>query len=150
VAAYGLGEVHLLAFDPTTQPGIDDKWVHGRIVELVSKSWDRRAAQVFPHGSGDRRMVDLKEGRRALDPNENFRPALGVAAILLVLYSIAAGPLTFIRATKKGRPLDPLVWAPACAAIAFGLIVLIGLAGKGWRGRARHIALVEAGAGMSR
>lgn len=149
-AAYGLGEVHLLAFDPQTSPGVDDAWVHGRMIDLLRHAYDRRAAQVFPHGSGERRANSLQEIRRSLDPNENFRIALGISAILLVAYSILAGPLTFIRAAKRGRPLDPLVWAPLWAATAFGLIVLLGLAGKGWRGRARHVALVEIGAGMDR
>jgi hypothetical protein len=149
-ATYGLGEVHLLAFDPQTSPGVDDAWVHGRMIDLLRHAYDRRAAEVFPLGSGERRANSLQEIRRSLDPNENFRIALGIAAILLVAYSIVAGPLTFIRASKRGRPLDPLVWAPLWAATAFGCIVLLGLAGKGWRGRARHVALVEVGAGMER
>jgi hypothetical protein len=55
-----------------------------------------------------------------------------------------------MRAQKKGRPLDPLVWAPVASAACFALIVVVGLAGKGWSGRARHLSLVESGAGMSR
>lgn len=149
-ATYGLGEVHLLAFDPTTPPGIDDGWAHGRILELLAHAWDRRAENVFPHGSGERRAASPHELRRALDPNENFRIALGISAILLVVYSILAGPLTYIRATKRGKPLDPLLWAPMWSAITFGVILLIGLAGKGWTGRARHIAIVETGAGVTR
>jgi hypothetical protein len=149
-APYGLGEVHLLAFDPTTLPAIDDAWTHGRIVELVGRAWDRRAKQVFPHGGGEARASSLYDLRRLLDPNENFRVALGVSALLLVVYSIVAGPLTYLRATRKGKPLDPLLWAPIWSAVAFGLILLVGLAGKGWRGRARHVALVEAGAGVTR
>ncbi len=149
-ATYGLGEVHILAFDPTTPPGIDDGWTHGRLLDLIAHAWDRRAENVFPHGSGERRAASPHELRRALDPNENFRIALGISAILLVVYSILAGPLTYIRATKRGRPLDPLLWAPMWSAITFGVILLVGLAGKGWTGRARHIAIVETGAGVTR
>jgi hypothetical protein len=148
-APYGLGQVHVLGFDPTSSPGLEDPWVHGRVLDMIADAWDRRALLVFPQGAG-LRSSNLYEVHRALDPNENFRPALGIAAILLVLYSIAAGPLTFMRAKKKGRPLDPLVWAPIASAGCFALIVVVGLAGKGWSGRARHLALVEAGAGMSR
>jgi hypothetical protein len=149
-ATYGLGEVHLLAFDPTVSPGIDDSWAHGRLVDLLAHAWDGRAKQIFPHGSGERRSTGLNEIRKSLDPNENFRIALGISAILLVVYSIVAGPITYIRATRRGKPLDPLLWAPMWSAIAFGAILLIGLAGKGWRGRARHVAIVETGAGMTR
>ncbi len=149
-AAYGLGEVHLLAFDPTAAPMLDDPWVHARLLEMVTRAWDRHALSAFPHGTGDRNDDRLDEVRRALDPNENFRPGLGISAILLVLYSIFAGPVTFLRAAKKGRPLRPLVWAPLLSAGAFGAIVVVGLAGKGWRGRARHLSLVETGAGVTR
>jgi hypothetical protein len=149
-APYGSGEVHLLAFDPTVTPMLDDPWVHTRVVDLITHAWDRRATHVVAQGGGDRYMAHFDEIRRALDPNENFRPALGVAAILLVLYSIMAGPVTFMRAAKRGTPLSPLKWVPIWSAAAFSAIVLVGLAGKGWRGRARHIAIVESGAGVSR
>jgi hypothetical protein len=148
-AAYGLGQVHVLGFDPTTSPALEDPWMHGRMLDMLGDAWDRRALEAFPGGSGVR-SSNLYEVHRALDPNENFRPALGIAAILLVLYSIAVGPLTFLRAHRRSRPLDPLVWAPIASATCFALIVVVGLAGKGWSGRARHVALVEAGAGMSR
>jgi hypothetical protein len=149
-AAYGLGQVHVFGFDPAASPAIEDPWTHARLLDMVSDAWDRHALVAFPQGSGVGHASNLYEVHRALDPNENFRPALGIAAILLVLYSILAGPLTFMRAHKRGRPLDPLVWAPIASAVCFALIVFIGLAGKGWSGRARHISLAEAGAGMSR
>jgi hypothetical protein len=148
-AAYGLGQVHVLGFDPTASPALEDPWMHGRMLDMLADAWDRRALEAFPGGSG-MRSSNLYEVHRALDPNENFRPALGIAAILLVLYSIAVGPLTFLRAARRSRPLDPLVWVPIASATCFALIVVVGLAGKGWSGRARHVALVEAGAGMSR
>ncbi len=149
-APYGLGEVHLLAFDPTQVPMIDDPWVQARMAELAGRAWDRRAVNAFRQGSLPQTPYELNDVRRSLDPNENFRPALGIAAILLVLYSIVSGPVTFLRAAKLGKPLSPLKWAPLWSAIAFTSIVLIGLAGKGWRGRARHLSLIEAGAGVSR
>jgi hypothetical protein len=149
-ATYGLGEVHLLAFDPTVPPAIDDAWTDGRLLDLLGHAWDRRSHLLFPQGSGDLRATNVGEVRRLLDPNENFRIALGISALLLVIYSVLAGPLTYIRASKKGRPLDPLVFAPMWSAIAFGLILFIGLAGKGFRGRARRLSVVEAGAGMQR
>lgn len=148
-AAYGLGQVHVLGFDPTSSPALEDPWMAGRMLDMLADAWDRHALLVFPEGGGER-TTNLYEVHRALDPNENFRPALGISAILLVLYSITAGPIVFLRARKRGQPLDPLVWAPVASAACFAVIVVVGLAGKGWRGRARHLALVETGAGMSR
>jgi hypothetical protein len=149
-AAYGLGEVHLLAFDPTAPPMLDDPWVHARVADIVLRAWERHAIVAFPNGAGERNNYHTDEVRRALDPNENFRPGLGLSAILLVIYSIVAGPITFLRATRKGKPLQPLLLAPIFSAVAFGAIVLVGLASKGWRGRARHLSLVETGAGVTR
>jgi hypothetical protein len=139
-----------LGFDPTTSPALEDGWTHNRLLDMVTEAWDGRALLVFPHGGGVQHTSNLYDVHRALDPNENFRPALGIATILLALYSIVAGPLVFMRAQRRGRPLEPLVWAPVASATCFALIVLVGLAGKGWSGRARHLSLVEARAGASR
>jgi hypothetical protein len=149
-APYGLGQVHVLGFDPTTSPAIEDGWTHARLLDMLADAWDRRSLVAFPQGAGNDRASSPFEVHRAMDPNENFRPALGIAALLLVIYSVVAGPLTFLRARRRARPLDPLVWAPVASGVCFAAVVLVGLAGKGWSGRARHLALVEAGAGMSR
>jgi hypothetical protein len=158
-AHYGRGQVHLLAFDPTESPMVDDVWVQSRIVDMMNRAWDRRASVVFPAGSNPRNAMAAYYGygsgktddvRRALDPNENFRPALGFAAILLVLYSIFVGPVNFLRAKNRGKPLRPLLLAPIFSAVAFGAIVLVGLGVKGWRGRTRHLAFAETGSGSTR
>ncbi len=149
-AAYGSGEVHLLAFDPTVAPLVDDPWIQSRVVDLISHAWDRRSSNAIMLGAGQINSGDVEAVRRALDPNENFRPALAIAALLLILYSIVSGPIIFMQATKRGRPLAPLKWAPIASAAMFATLVIVGLAGKGWRGRARHLTFVEAGAGVSR
>lgn len=158
-AVYGRGVVHLLAFDPTQAPAVDDVWVQSRVVDLVDHAWDRRATVVFPAGASARNATYAYGGvsygqtdaiRRALDPNENFRPALGFAAILLVLYSVLVGPVNFLRAKNRGRPLRPLLLAPIFSGVAFAGIVVAGLGVKGWRGRARHLSLAETGSGSTR
>jgi hypothetical protein len=148
-ATRGLGEVHLLAFDPTVPDAADDPWVQSRIVDLLARAWDLHAHVALPVGGGERNVGRTDEIRRALDPNENFRLGLGASAILLLLYSAVVGPLVFARASKRGRPLLPLLWVPAWSAVAFGAIVLIGLGEKGWRGRSRRITLLETGSGES-
>ncbi len=59
-----------------------------------------------------------------------------------------AGPVSFSLAAKAGRPLRALRWLPILAAVAFATVVGIGVAAKGVTGRARHLTLIEAGAGM--
>jgi len=148
-ASYGLGEVHLLAFDPSVAPGVDDPWVKARMVDLVAHAWDRRASLVARHGS-EVGTTDLTPIRKELDPNENSRWAIIVAAVLLTAYSVIAGPLNFMRASKKHRPLRALVHMPIYAAVALALVVLLGIGAKGWTGKARHLSFVDAAAGMSK
>ncbi|MBI5533588.1 MAG: hypothetical protein HY898_12790 [Deltaproteobacteria bacterium] len=148
-ATYGLGEVHVLAFDPTAAPGVDDPWVRGRMVDLVRHAWDRRASFVTPHGlmTG---ASDMTPVRKELDPNENSRWAIIIAALLLTVYSVLAGPVNFLRASKQQRPLRALWYLPIYAACGLAAIVLLGIGSKGWTGKARHLTLVESAAGMSK
>jgi hypothetical protein len=148
-AFYGLGEVHLLAFDPTRKPAVDDPWVQVRMIDLGRRAFDRRSTLVFrpgdePDGPGYAKI------RQQLDPNEGSRWAIGAAAVLLCLYAVGAGPVAFSIAARKGAPLRALRWLPLIAAVAFAAVVGIGVAIKGTTGRARHLTLVEAGAGISR
>ena len=148
-ATYGLGEVHMLAFDPTAKPGVDDPWVQIRMVDLARRAYDRRSTIAFRPGSEQQR-TEVNRVRRELDPNESSRWAIGLSSILLCIYAALAGPLNFSLAAKKHRPLRALWHLPIYAAVAFGLIVGIGVAAKGVKGRARHLTLVEAGAGMQK
>lgn len=149
-ATYGLGEVHLLAFDATRGPDVDDPWVQLKMLDLVQHSWDRRAHQALPHG-----MRALDSGttdgvRRQLDPNERARWAIIVAALLLLAYAVLAGPVSFYRAARKGKPLRALLHLPLWALGTILLIVVLGAVARGVSGRARHLTLIEAGAGMTR
>jgi hypothetical protein len=60
------------------------------------------------------------------------------------------GPVNFTLNANKGKPLRALIWLPIFAAITFFAIVSIGFVAKGVRGRARHLTIVEAGAGMTK
>lgn len=148
-ASYGLGEVHLLSFDPMNKPAVDDPWVQIRMVDLARRAYDRRSTVVFRPGVEQRRD-EINRVRQQLDPNEGSRWAIGLSALLLCIYAVLAGPLNFTLAAKKHRPLRALWHLPIYAAVAFGVIVGIGVAAKGVTGRARHLTLVEAGAGMTK
>ncbi|MGK3999705.1 hypothetical protein [Sorangium sp. So ce1024] len=148
-AFYGLGEVHLLAFDPTRPPASSDPWAKIRIADLARRAYDRRSTIAFRPGE-EAMGLDLDPVRRELDPNEGSRWAIGVSAVMLCLYAVLAGPVNFARAARQGRPLRALRRLPVYAAVAFAAIVGVGLVAKGVSGRARHLTLIEAGAGMSK
>jgi hypothetical protein len=147
-AFYGLGEVHLLAFDPTCKPALDDPWVQARVVDLARRGYDRRSTQIFR--PGEARYGSPNAVRQQLDPNQGSRWAIGVAALLLCVYAVLAGPINFGTAASRGKPLRALLRLPIFAAVTFALVVAVGVFAKGVSGRARHLTLVEAGAGMPR
>lgn len=144
-APYGLGEVHVLGFDPQTKPAVDSAWVHLRMVDLMRRANERMSGVLFrpgsPHGY-------VSEVRQQLDPNESSRWSILLGALLLLGYALVAGPGNFTFWRKKGQPLRALVWLPVMSLTAFGSIVVIGVVAKGCSGRARHLTVIEAGAGM--
>jgi hypothetical protein len=148
--SYGLGEVHFLAFNPDTELGAGDAWLRLKMIDLVRHAWERASVVALPHaeaGLDDGRGANV---RRVLDPNESTRWTVVVSTLLLLLYAALAGPLNFYLAQRAGRPLRALVYLPAWAGIALVGIVGLGILSKGVRGRARHLTLIEAGAGMTR
>ncbi len=149
-ASYGLGEVHLLGFDATREPFVSDDWVQREVVDLVRHAWERDSAVALPLGKTALDASGTSEIRKQLDPNEGSRWAIAVAALLLLVYAVVAGPINFHLAAKHGTPLRALRRLPLWAAGALAGVVLLGALAKGIRGRARHLVLVEAGAGMPR
>ncbi|HEU4410202.1 MAG TPA: hypothetical protein VFS43_33410 [Polyangiaceae bacterium] len=149
-APYGLGEVHLLAFDPSEPAAAADPWVQSRLVELVRHAHDRRATLFVGRNAGIIERLEVGEVRKQLDPNEGSRWAVLVAAFLLVAYATLAGPVNFALASRAGRPLRALRRVAIASAVAFGSIVLLGTIAKGVRGRSQRLSLVEASGGMGR
>ena len=147
-ATYGMGEVHFLAFDPTRKPAVDDPWAQIRMIDLTRRAFDRRSTQVFRPGNDVN--GSFEHVRRQLDPNQSSRWAVGVAALLLCVYAVIAGPVNFALASKAGKPLRALRHLPIYAAATFAIIVALGMFAKGVNGRARHLTLVEAGGGMTK
>jgi hypothetical protein len=143
-----MGEVHFLAFDPTRKPAVDDPWAQIRMIDLTRRAFDRRSTQVFRPGNELTGSYD--HVRQQLDPNQSSRWAIGVAALLLCVYAVIAGPVNFALASKAGKPLRALRHLPIYAAATFAIIVALGMFAKGINGRARHLTLVEAGGGMTK
>jgi hypothetical protein len=146
-ASYGLGEVHLLAFDVARERIANDEWVQKKLFDLMAHAWQRRIVIALPHAQSDLETAGAGEIRRQLDPREGMRWPLLVAALLLLIYALAAG-LSRFRDAKRGF-LNPWLY-PVWAILGFAAIVVLGFVAKGILGSARRVTLVEAGAGMSR
>ncbi len=149
-ASYGLGEVHFLAFNPDSELGANDPWARLKVVDLIRHAWERANVVALPHGEASLDDSRVSGVRRVLDPNESTRWTVVVSALLLLIYAALAGPLNFFLAQRKGKPLRALLYLPIWAGLALGSIVVLGILGKGVVGRARHLTLIESGAGMAR
>lgn len=88
--------------------------------------------------------------RTALDPNESFRPALGIVAILLLFYVLAVGPLNFRYVERQGRPTVALLTTPLIALVCLVLMAGAAYFSKGVRMRTRVIDLLEIPSGDTR
>ena len=140
-ASYGLGEVHLLAFDVTREPVASGEWVKQKLIDLVAHAWQRRIVIALPHAQSGLEIAGAGEIRRQLDPREGMRWPLLVAGLLLLIYGLLAG-LSRFRDLKRGWR-NPWLY-PVWAILAFAAIVVLDIAAKGILGSARRITLVEA------
>ncbi len=144
-ASYGLGEVHLLAFDPQKRPAVDYPWTHVRVIDMLRRANERQTSVLFHLGE---EQAVTEPVRQYLDPNESSRWGIVIAALLLCVYAVFAGPLNFTAWRRKGTPLKALPTLAIASAGTFALVVAIGVSAKGCSGRARHLTFIEAGAGM--
>ena len=149
-ASYGLGEVHLLAFDPEGANTLSDPWARQTLADLARHAFDRRSQVALRHGVGFTGSPQIDGVRRNLDPNQASRWTIVVSALALLAYAALAGPLSFYLAQRRGRPLSALLRLPLWSAGTFAFIVGLGIFGKGLSGKSRKLSLVEAGAGMTR
>jgi hypothetical protein len=149
VASYGLGELHLLAFG-LGESQASDHWVALKLSDLLRHASERQVAVALPLGRTSFDSAAASAIRAELDPNRSMRWTIVVSALILLVYAAFAGPVSFWLAARRGKPLRALLHLPIWAASTLALIVTIGLVGKGIRGRARHLTLIEAGAGMER
>jgi hypothetical protein len=122
-AGHGLGQVWLLRRDPWSRT-FDPKSPRS-IYALWDQSRTRRAATIsLPAGTG-LRWHDDDRVRKFLDPNHGFRPSLGIAAVLVVIYALLVGPVAFAR--TRGRPsLLPKRARATCRAASSSREMVLG------------------------
>jgi hypothetical protein len=147
-APHGVGQVWLLRRDPWSR-SVDPKAAKS-LYAIWTLARDRRASLISQPAGNGVRWYDDDRMRHYLDPNHGFRPALGAAAVLVVIYAILVGPLVFARARKLGRPLSVLKITPLLALGLFLLLVGLGKLGKGFRGRTRNLAVIDVGGGQTK
>lgn len=148
--AVGFGRVHVATYDGTAPPFHDSVEVRRLVSSIVGITTTRGVERpLFAFGGADE-VVDEWSGnwmfqplRSVLDPNESFRPALGLVAIVLLLYVIFVGPVSFTWIAKKNRPTLALVTTPIAASACLLLLLGVGYVGKGTTMRYRSVSLLE-------
>ncbi len=144
-AQVGLGQVHLLAFDPTAPGVIEEIWTRTRMLELIADSTRNRTVLDGPL-TRPWRENGLDELRKLLDPNEGFRPALLLSTIMLVGYSVFL-PVALFWARRRQRLFDGLLLVPLLSGATFFAIVTVSFVSRGAQSRARRLSLVEVASG---
>jgi len=155
-ANVGFGRVYLASYDGMAPPYVEAPETR----ELVRAILAARIVvgndfPMLPFGATEERVgsgwfgqgLNFGRLRAALDPNESYRPALVIAAILLLLYIVAVGPLNFAWVLKRNRPTLALVSTPIVAMVCLAAMLVVGYFGKGVIMRFRRVELVEAAEG---
>ncbi len=142
---WGFGRIFLASYDGAERP-LAETIETRRLVTSVLRS--PRNDPLFRFGGGDDSLQwggtgSFHELRKALDPNESFRPALLLVGLVLLVYVFVVGPLNFRYVAKKNRPLLALVTTPAAALGFFLLLLAVGYIGKGTSMRYRAVSLFE-------
>ncbi len=154
-APVGLGRVFLAGYDGLAQRAID-AGAPGALVQAVYEAPDEYPNLSFGRGhdslTSDYYAPEGSFGtlRVALDPNEGFRPALILVALVLLLYVIVVGPLNFRWVQRKNRPTLALLTTPLVALICMLALLAVGYVGKGVSMRFRRCELVELVEGQRR
>lgn len=165
-APYGHGQVVLLGFDANSPDPQAAPWVQERMIELARRAFQRSRFGVLRPGSlpftpsmappprGSTRAPPRSGADRfdsiakTLDPNASTQWSIGIAAILICIYAVVAGPVAFSRAKKQNRPLRALLSLPILAFGTFILIVGLGFVTKGISNRANRLTFIDAAGGM--
>ncbi|NOY93945.1 MAG: hypothetical protein GXP55_22405 [Deltaproteobacteria bacterium] len=149
-APFGFGRVFVASYDMAA-PDVARGTAPPELVRAILSRPKQRgvSAPLFSPGVDDTDglswtpTVDRQAMRSALDPNESFRPALGLVAVVLLLYVFAVGPLNFSWVERRGKPVLALLTTPIVAALCLFLLLAVGYIGKGTRMRYRRVQIAE-------
>jgi hypothetical protein len=160
-ARAGFGAIYIASFDGTAPPYVDTPSTRA-VVEAIVNASNAALDPVRPSLPFAEHTDDMSDGntyygsaqqasfgrlRAALDPNEGYRPALALIAVVLFLYVLLVGPLNFWWVQRRKTPTYALVTTPALALACVVVMFMVGYLGKGVLMRYRRVEIVEAVAG---
>jgi len=156
-APVGLGRVHLASYDAMSAAAIETGVPRELVRSVYAATETTAPALAFARGY-DSLDHDAYYGgassfgalRATLDPNEGFRPALVLAALVLVLYVVVVGPINFGWVQRKNRPVLALITTPLAALGCMIVLLVVGYIGKGVSMRYRRFEVVELVEGQER
>ena len=153
---FGFGRVYVATYDGTVPPAVDGPEPIAIVRAIVSQVPVKGVEQpLLDFGKGQDSFSDAFGAnsfgslRATLDPNEGYRPALGLVAIMLLFYVVLIGPINFAFIGKRNRPTLALITTPAAALGCLVLMLGLGYLGKGVRTRYRAVSVVESMEGDS-
>lgn len=149
-APVGFGRVYVATYDGAAPAYVEATETREAIRSILSHRRHRGVdSPIFRYGSGEQHSqnsygpLDFGKLRASLDPNESFRPALGLVAIVLLLYVFVVGPVNFSWVGKRNRPILALLTTPLAAMICLAVMLGVGYVGKGTQMRYRRVQLTE-------
>ncbi|MDQ3034963.1 MAG: hypothetical protein M3Y87_21320 [Myxococcota bacterium] len=151
-ASVGRGTAYLLAYDASAPPYVDRPEVRELLRSIAQLALRDPAQTRLPLGRrADELSTQWWDGRpslsrlrAALDPNEGYRPALGLVGIVMFFYVLVVGPLNFRFVLRRNQPTLALITTPALALGCALVMLFVGYLGKGVLMRYRRVELVEA------
>ena len=153
-AAYGLGEVHVLGFNYNEPRFINSEWAQLRLLDLVGHAVEHRRAALLPLGRQEATSLLGGSLHSLLAERRTPNWLLYAAFALVLLLGAAAFHLSRSHYDKAlTRNLQSLARQLQHLAL-LTLVVCLGMLylrvrNPSNRARARHITLLEAGAGVS-
>lgn len=141
-ASFGVGRVVFLPYDADAHA--DSAWVMAKMADMISTSYMRRM-----RGLGTIAGLADQQLRKHIDPNQNFRWALALSTVILLLYGALFFPLFFGWAQRNKRLFAAFKWTPVASLGTFLLIVATGVIARGVGGSAQQLAFHQLEGGRS-
>jgi hypothetical protein len=148
-ATVGFGRVIVVSYDATSAAAIETgvprelaRAIYAapdNLLPMLSWGRDRDDTSTDYYGY----LSGFPQLRAALDPNEGFRPALVLVALVLLLYVVVVGPINFGWVQRKNRPVLALITTPAAALVCLLVLLMVGYIGKGIEMRYRRFELID-------
>ncbi len=153
-AAFGLGEVHLLAFDPSLPAASQDPWTQAKLLTLIRHARQRHRVLLTSNHRPWKSQGKSRDLLTALNPSPATDWAVGLGLVGVLACSLLIVPLGLRWLKRPEPPGRALRQLTAYAVMASLLVLLIGLATRvhatgSLLGRVERLTLLEVGAGMS-